>query len=137
MPDYKNPLVPKKDKQKKPTYNFTAYQLDQLKTEYKRQGQAEAIPVMMAMYSVAHLLSLNAHRGYGVKRMKDDHDHLQKTFAALRDGDISYSDAAQALIDDYGVNLMIESPDGRSLNASEVFKTLEKAKYSVKMEVKK
>lgn len=137
MPDYKNPLAPKKDKQKKPTYNFTAEQLDQLKAEYKRQGQAEAVPVVMAMYSVAHLLSLNAHRGYAVKRMKDDHDHLQKTFAELRDGDISYSDAAQALMDDYGVNLIIEAPDGRSLNASEVFKTLEKAKYTIKLEVKK
>ena len=127
MPNYKNPLVAKKDKPKVKTYNFTEEQLRQYQDAAQREGYAAAIYICNAMYTAAMLTSLRECLGFGQRRLKYIHDHVQKNFEALRDGEISYQDVAQALMDECRINLVIERPDGLRRSAEELFAAIAKA----------
>lgn len=126
MPNYKNPLAAKKDKPKTKTYNFTAEQLQQYQDAAQREGYAAAIYICNAMYTAAMLTSLRECLGFGQRRLKYIHDQVQKNFAAIRDGEISYSDIAQALMDECRINLIIERPDGVSKDIQEIFAAMGK-----------
>lgn len=126
MPDYKNPLAPRRDKHKAKTYNFTAEQLQQYQDAAQREGYAAAIYICNAMYTAAMLTSLRECLGFGQRRLKHIHDQVQKNFAAIRDGEISYSDIAQALMDECRINLIIERPDGISKDIQEIFAAMGK-----------
>lgn len=126
MPNYKNPLEAKKDKPKVKTYNFTAEQLQQYQDAAQREGYAAAIYICNAMYTAAMLTSLRECLGFGQRRLKYIHDQVQKNFAAIRDGEISYSDIAQALMDECRINLIIERPDGVSKDIQEIFAAMGK-----------
>lgn len=126
MPNYKNPLEAKKDKPKTKTYNFTAEQLQQYQDAAQREGYAAAIYICNAMYTAAMLTSLRECLGFGQRRLKYIHDQVQKNFAAIRDGEISYSDIAQALMDECRINLIIERPDGVSKDIQEIFAAMGK-----------
>lgn len=126
MPNYKNPLAAKKDKPKTKTYNFTAEQLQQYQDAAQREGYAAAIYICNAMYTAAMLTSLRECLGFGQRRLKYIHDQVQKNFAAIRDGEISYADIAQALMDECRINLIIERPDGVSKDIQEIFAAMGK-----------
>lgn len=126
MPNYKNPLAAKKDKPKVKTYNFTAEQLRQYQDAAQREGYAAAIYICNAMYTAAMLTSLRECLGFGQRRLKYIHDQVQKNFAAIRDGEISYADIAQALMDECRINLIIERPDGVSMDIQEIFSAMGK-----------
>ena len=126
MPNYKNPLAAKKDKPKVKTYNFTAEQLQQYQDAAQREGYAAAIYICNAMYTAAMLTSLRECLGFGQRRLKHIHDQVQKNFAAIRDGEINYSDIAQALMDECRINLVIERPDGVSKDIQEIFAAMGK-----------
>lgn len=126
MPDYKNPLAAKKDKPKVKTYNFTVEQLRQYQDAAQREGYAAAIYICNAMYTAAMLTSLRECLGFGQRRLKYIHDQVQKNFAAIRDGEISYADIAQALMDECRINLIIERPDGVSKDIQEIFAAMGK-----------
>ena len=126
MPNYKNPLAAKKDKPKTKTYNFTAEQLRQYQDAAQREGYAAAIYICNAMYTAAMLTSLRECLGFGQRRLKYIHDQVQKNFAAIRDGEISYADIAQALMDECRINLIIERPDGVSNDIQDIFAAIGK-----------
>lgn len=126
MQNYKNPLAAKKDKPKIKTYNFTAEQLRQYQDAAQREGYAAAIYICNAMYTAAMLTSLRECLGFGQRRLKYIHDQVQKNFAAIRDGEISYADIAQALMDECRINLVIERPDGVSKDIQEIFAAMGK-----------
>lgn len=127
MPEYKNPLASKREKPKVKTYNFTAEQLQQYQDAAQRRGYTEAIYICNAMYTAAMLTSLRECLGFGQRRLKYIHDKVQKNFEALRDGEISYQDVAQALMDECRINLVIERPDGLRRSAEELFAAIAKA----------
>ena len=79
------------------------------------------------MYTAAMLTSLRECLGFGQRRLKYIHDQVQKNFAAIRDGEISYADIAQALMDECRINLVIERPDGLRRSAEELFAAIAKA----------
>lgn len=112
MSTYNNPLLPKARRERVATYNMTAEQLEQLTRDAQREGYTEAIYICNAMYTAAMLTSLRECLGFGQRRLKYIHDKVQKNFEALRDGEISYQDVAQALMDECRINLVIERPDG-------------------------
>ena len=126
MPNYKNPLAAKKDKPKTKTYNLTAEQLQQYQDAAQREGYAAAIYICNAMYTAAMLTSLRECLGFGQRRLKYIHDQVQKNFAAIRDGEISYADIAQALMDECRINLVIERPDGVSMDIQDIFAAMGK-----------
>lgn len=109
-----------------PTYNMTAEQLEQMREAARRDGYAAAIYICNAMYTAAMLTSLRECLGFGQRRLKYIHDQVQKNFAAIRDGEISYSDIAQALMDECRINLVIERPDGVSKDIQEIFAAMGK-----------
>lgn len=131
MPNYKNPLAAKKDKPKIKTYNFTAEQLRATEEKAYRAGQAAAVPVVNAMYSAAMLLALNSKLGYGKVRMGRIFTEVQKYFEELRDGEISYADVTEELRE-HGVNLHVETIDGKEESAVEMFQKLNLPKLKVK-----
>ena len=131
MLDYKNPLAPKREKQKVKTYNFTAEQLRATEEKAYRYGQAAAVPVVNAMYSAAMLLALNSKLGYGKVRMGRIFTEVQKYFEELRDGEISYADVTEELRE-HGVNLHVETIDGKEQDAVEMFQKLNMPKLKVK-----
>ena len=126
MPNYKNPLAAKKGKPKVKTYNFTAEQLRQYQDAAQREGYAAAIYICNAMYTAAMLTSLRECLGFGQRRLKYIHDQVQKNFAAIRDGEISYADIAQALMDECRINLIIERQDGVSKDIQDIFAAMGK-----------
>lgn len=138
MPNYKNPLAPGKDRQRVKTYNMTAEQLEQLTRDAQREGYTAAIYVCNAMYTAAMLTSMREAFGFGQKRLKKIHDKIQKNFRAIMDGDISYQDVAQALMDECRINLIIERPDGTLRDAMEIFKAAaETARHKLRIEVRR
>lgn len=126
MPNYKNPLAPRREKAKVKTYNFTEDQLRQYQDAAQREGYAAAIYICNAMYTAAMLTSLRECLGFGQRRLKFIHDQVQKNFAAIRDGEISYMDIAQALMDECRINLIIERPDGISKDIQDIFAAMDK-----------
>lgn len=126
MSNYNNPLLPKARRERVATYNMTAEQLEQLTRDAQREGYAAAIYICNAMYTAAMLTSLRECLGFGQRRLKYIHDHVQKNFAAIRDGEISYADIAQALMDECRINLIIERPDGVSKDIQEIFAAMGK-----------
>lgn len=126
MSNYNNPLLPKARRERVATYNFTEEQLRQYQDAAQREGYTEAIYICNAMYTAAMLTSLRECLGFGQRRLKYIHDHVQKNFEALRDGEISYQDVAQALMDECRINLVIERPDGVSKDIQEIFAAMGK-----------
>lgn len=124
---YNNPLLPKPKRERVATYNMTAEQLQQYQDAAQREGYTEAIYICNAMYTAAMLTSLRECLGFGQRRLKYIHDQVQKNFEALRDGEISYQDVAQALMDECRINLVIERPDGLRRSAEELFAAIAKA----------
>lgn len=124
--NYTNPLAPKRKRERVATYNMTAEQLEQLTRDAQREGYTKAIYICNAMYTAAMLTSLRECLGFGQRRLKYIHDQVQKNFAAIRDGEISYSDIAQALMDECRINLVIERPDGVSKDIQEIFAAMGK-----------
>lgn len=127
MSNYNNPLLPKARRERVATYNMTAEQLEQLTRDAQREGYTEAIYICNAMYTAAMLTSLRECLGFGQRRLKYIHDHVQKNFEALRDREISYQEVAQALMDECRINLVIERPDGLRRSAEELFAAIAKA----------
>lgn len=127
MSNYNNPLLPKARRERVATYNITAEQLEQLTRDAQREGYTEAIYICNAMYTAAMLTSLRECLGFGQRRLKYIHDHVQKNFEALRDREISYQEVAQALMDECRINLVIERPDGLRRSAEELFAAIAKA----------
>ena len=123
---YNNPMLPKPKRERVATYNFTADQLKAMEDAAQREGYTEAIYICNAMYTAAMLTSLRECLGFGQRRLKYIHDQVQKNFAAIRDGDISYADIAQALMDEGRINLVIERPDGVSKDIQEIFAAMGK-----------
>ena len=131
-------MAPRRDKAKVKTYNMTAEQLEQMRRDAQREGYTAAIYVCNAMYTAAMLTSLRECLGFGQQRLKFIHDQVQKNFAAIRDGEISYQDVAQALMDECRVNLIIERPDGTLRDAMEIFRAAaESSRHVIRMEDKK
>ena len=126
MSNYNNPLLPKPKRERVATYNFTADQLKAREDAAQRRGYTEAIYICNAMYTAAMLTSLRECLGFGQRRLKYIHDQVQKNFAAIRDGEISYADIAQALMDECRINLIIERPDGVSKDIQEIFAAMGK-----------
>lgn len=126
MSNYNNPLLPKARRERVATYNMTAEQLQQYQDAAQREGYAAAIYICNAMYTAAMLTSLRECLGFGQRRLKYIHDHVQKNFEAIRDGEISYADIAQALMDECRINLIIERPDGVSKDIQEIFAAMGK-----------
>lgn len=126
MSNYNNPLLPKARRERVATYNMTAEQLEKLTRDAQREGYTEAIYICNAMYTAAMLTSLRECLGFGQRRLKYIHDQVQKNFAAIRDGEISYADIAQALMDECRINLIIERPDGVSKDIQEIFEAMGK-----------
>lgn len=125
--NYTNPLAPKRERERVATYNMTADQLKAMEDAAQRRGYTEAIYICNAMYTAAMLTSLRECLGFGQRRLKYIHDKVQKNFEALRDGEISYQDVAQALMDECRINLVIERPDGLRRSAEELFAAIAKA----------
>ena len=123
---YNNPLLPKARRERVATYNMTAEQLEQLTRDAQREGYTEAIYICNAMYTAAMLTSLRECLGFGQRRLKYIHDQVQKNFEAIRDGEISYQDVAQALMDECRINLIIERPDGVSKDIQDIFAAMGK-----------
>lgn len=123
---YNNPLLPKPKRERVATYNFTADQLKAMEDAAQMRGYTEAIYICNAMYTAAMLTSLRECLGFGQRRLKYIHDQVQKNFAAIRDGEISYADIAQALMDECRINLVIERPDGVSKDIQEIFAAMGK-----------
>lgn len=110
--------------EKRPTYNFTLEQLRAAEEKAYTHGQAAAVPVINAMYSAAMLLALNSALGFGKKRMHRLFDVVQKYFEEIRDGEISYADVT-AELRDHGVNIHVETIDGKEREAVELFRKLD------------
>lgn len=123
---YNNPLLPKARRERVATYNMTADQLKAMEDAAQRRGYTAAIYICNAMYTAAMLTSLRECLGFGQRRLKYIHDQVQKNFAAIRDGEISYADIAQALMDECRINLIIERPDGVSKDIQEIFAAMGK-----------
>ena len=127
MSNYNNPLLPKARRERVKTYNMTAEQLKAMENAAQREGYTEAIYICNAMYTAAMLTSLRECLGFGQRRLKFIHDHVQKNFEALRDREISYQEVAQALMDECRINLVIEKQDGLRRGADELFADIAKA----------
>lgn len=123
---YTNPLAQKRERERVATYNMTADQIKAMEDAAQRRGYTEAIYICNAMYTAAMLTSLRECLGFGQRRLKYIHDQVQKNFAAIRDGEISYADIAQALMDECRINLVIERPDGVSKDIQEIFAAMGK-----------
>lgn len=121
---YTNPLEQKREHVA--TYNMTVDQIKAMEDAAQRRGYTEAIYICNAMYTAAMLTSLRECLGFGQRRLKYIHDQVQKNFAAIRDGEISYADIAQALMDECRINLVIERPDGVSKDIQEIFAAMGK-----------
>lgn len=127
MPDYKNPLAPKKDKQKKPTYNFTAEQIDQMIKQAEHRAFVDAIYVCNAMCSVAVIKTLRDYKGEGRKRLPVSFSQYQGIFESIRDGYINYFDCVDNFRDEMGIRLVIEKPDGTREDLQDLFQKVAQA----------
>ena len=136
MPDYKNPLAPKKDKQKKPTYNMTKEQLDWALAEAKNQGIIEGVYVCNAMCTVSLLKMLRDREGYGRMRIADRFRYFQDTLEGIRKNYLTYYDIYKAMTEELKINLTIQRPDGSKEDLEDLFRQLEKSQHQkIVMEV--
>lgn len=132
MPKYFYDLHPD-PKPKKPTYNMTMDQLEEMSRKARLEGIKIGIYYCNAMYSAAMLQGIRDVLGYGQKRLKRMFDRVQFLFNQISAGEISYKDIADALMDECKVNIIIERPDGLPQNAEDVFRELEKQQYLIKL----
>lgn len=121
---YKNPLIPTK-KEREPTYNLKAGQLQEIVRQGVLDGMAAGTYITNAMYSAAMLVVLHDKFGFGVERLNRVFTQVQDLFTECRDRDIEHSDLAQVLMDELGINLIIEKPDGVRQDALDLFRELE------------
>lgn len=135
MPDYVNPLKPEK-KQKTPTYNMRRSELESMCHKATLDGIRAGIYICNAFYSAAMLTTLRDTLGYGVKRLHRIFSRVQKLFNEIVERRIQYTDLAQVLMDECGVNLIVEKPDGTRQDALDLFEELQ-GTGKLTMEVRK
>ena len=136
MPDYKNPLAPRRDKQKKPTYNMTKEQLDWALAEAKNQGIIEGVYACNAMCTVSLLKMLRDREGYGRMRIADRFRYFQDTLEGIRKNYLTYYDIYKAMTEELKINLTIQRPDGSKEDLEDLFRQLEKSQHKkIAMEV--
>lgn len=137
MSSYKNPLVSEK-KNREATYNMRRSELESMCKQATTNGLTTGVYVCNAMYSAAMLTVLRDTLGYGQRRLARIFNRVQKLFSEIMEKRISYSDLAQTLMDECGVNLTIEKPDGTSQAVLDLFDDLETpAKITLKINQKK
>ena len=128
MPDYKNPLAPRRDKPKVKTYNMTKEQIDQMIKQAEHRAFTDAIYVCNAMCSVAVIKMLRDHLGFGMeRRIPDAFRFYQGVFESIRDGYINYFDCVDNFRDEMGIRLVIEKPDGTREDLQDLFQKVAQA----------
>lgn len=136
MPNYKNPLAPKKDKQKKPTYNMTKEQIDWMIAEAKNQGVIEGFYACNAMCTVSLLKMLRDREGYGRKRVSNRFEYFQSTLEGVRGNYLSYYDIYKTMTEELKITLTMQRPDGSKEELEDLFRQLEKSQHhKIVMEV--
>lgn len=136
MPNYKNPLAPRRDKPKKPTYNMTKEQLDWALAEAKNQGIIEGVYSCNAMCTVSLLKMLRDREGYGRMRIADRFRYFQDTLEGIRKNYLTYYDIYKAMTEELKINLTIQRPDGSKEDLEDLFRQLEKSQHKkIVMEV--
>ena len=110
MAKFANPItVPKA---KTPTYNMTQAQLDEIRDQARREGMHGGTYAANAMYSAAMLLALRDELGFGQRRLARVFRKTQKLFDEIAEGILDYTDAAETLRQECGVNIIIERTRG-------------------------
>lgn len=136
MPNYKNPLAPRRDKPKTPTYNMTKEQLDWALAEAKNQGIIEGVYVCNAMCTVSLLKMLRDREGYGRMRIADRFRYFQDTLEGIRKNYLTYYDIYKTMTKELKINLTIQRPDGSKEDLEDLFRQLEKSQHhKIVMEV--
>lgn len=136
MPDYKNPLAPRREKPKKPTYNMTAEQIDWMIAEAKNQGIIEGVYVSNAMCTVSLLKMLRDLEGYGRVRIADRFNYFQSTREGIQKNYLTYLDIHKSMTEELKIKLVIERPDGSKEDLEDLFRILEKSQHQkIVMEV--
>ena len=122
-------------KPKKKTYNMTDEQLSLMQQDAKREGLRAGTYAANAMYSIAMLLVLHDHLGFGQKRLTRVFRAVQELFDEFAADELAHKDAAEALRDECGVNLIIERPQGTPVDAMDLFRKIDAAMagYHVKI----
>lgn len=135
MPNYKNPLVPRREK-KTPTYNMTKEQLDWALAEAKNQGIIEGVYVCNAMCTVSLLKMLRDREGYGRKRAGNRFEFFQDTLEGIRQNYLTYYDIYKTMTEELKIDLTVQRPDGSKEDLEDLFRQLEKSQHhKIVMEV--
>ena len=133
MAKFDSPVsVPKK---KVRTYNMTDEQLALMRQDAQRDGMRAGTYVANAMYSVAMLLVLRDKLGFGQKRLVRFFRDVQKLFDEIASDEVAYKDAAQVLLDECHINMVIDRPNGTPVDAMDLFRKIEVAKsgYNIRI----
>lgn len=133
MAKFKSPI--QIDKPKTVTYNLTVEQIEQIRHEGRKEGMRAGSYIANAMYSVAMLLALRDLLGFGRIRLSRIFKRVQQNFAWFVQDELAYSDGSKALLEECGINLVIERPNGTPVNAWDLFRECDLAKsgYNVKL----
>lgn len=123
MTDYKNPLLPSGKKKK--TWNFTAEQLHDITHAATLEGIKAGVHIGNAALNVAYLTTLRDMDGFGVKRLHDRFEHVQKLFAEIAESRIKYVELAQVLMDECGIELDVQKSDGTKQSVIDMFDEIE------------
>lgn len=138
MPDYKNPLVPKK--QKTPTYAMTDAAIEDIRRQARADGvdagMRRGVDMCNAIYSVVMLSALRDQLGFGQKRLARMFELVQKRFSEIAEHRIVYTDLAQMLLDECHINLTIESVNGGTKSALDFFEDIQRP-AKIQLEVRK
>lgn len=115
-------IAPKKEKTR--IYNFTRETLEEHDEQVRAATMPDAIYVCNAMYSAAFLLALRDELSFGARRMAKIFARVQSTFNAIMSGHLNYYDIAKQLREECKVNLVIEKPDGLTVQADDIYKAV-------------
>ena len=129
---YKNALVPEK-KQREPTYNLTARQIEDIREAARREGLKAGMYACNAMFSVSMLQAMRDGLGFGQRRLKVIFERVQMLFNQIVAGELAYTDMAQVLREECNINLIIEKPDGTPADAMELFAKMRPKGFAVKI----
>lgn len=129
---YKNALAPEK-KQREPTYNLTARQIEDIREAARREGLKAGMYACNAMFSVSMLQAMRDGLGFGQRRLKVIFERVQMLFNQIVAGELAYTDMAQVLREECNINLIIEKPDGTPADAEEMFERMRPKGFAVKI----
>lgn len=132
MTKYKNALGVEK-RQREPTYNLTAKQIDDIREAARREGLKAGMYACNAMFSVSMLQAMRDGLGFGQRRLKVVFERVQMLFNQIVAGELAYTDMAQVLRDECNINLIIEKPDGTPTDAMEMFERMRPKGFAVRM----